>query len=73
MHAIYHDYVVLPRNDEEWKNELTAFLDKWEFPCADASEGFHVYISCNLWNYFSFKKRDSVTNIEFIGANKRLL
>ena len=61
VQALYHDYVVLPRNEEEWKNELTAFLDNWEFPCAGASEGFHVYISCNLWDFFSFKERDSLS------------
>ena len=38
-----------------------------------AWDGFHVYISCNLKNFFSFEKRYSVTNMGFIGANKRFL
>ena len=73
VQALYDDYVVLPRNEEEWKNELNAFLENWEFPCVGAWDGFHVYISCNLKNFFSFKKRYSVTNMGFIGANKRFL
>ena len=39
----------------------------------DAWDGFHVYISCNLKNFSSFKKRYSVTNMGFTGANKRFL
>ena len=73
VQALYDDYVVLPRNEEEWKNELNAFLENWEFPCVGAWDGFHVYISCNLKTFFSFKKRYYVTNMGFIGANKRFL
>ena len=73
VQALYDDYMVLPRNEEEWKNEINAFLENWEFPCVGAWDGFHVYISCNLKNFFSFKKRYSVTNMGFIGANKRFL
>ena len=36
VQALYDDYVVLPRNEEEWKNELNAFLENWEFPCVGA-------------------------------------
>ena len=73
VQALYDDYVVLPRNEEEWKDELNAFLENWEFPCVGAWDGFHVYISCNLKNFFSRKKRFSLTNMGFIGANKRFL
>ena len=73
VQALYDDYVVLPRNEEKWKNELNTFLENWEFPCVGAWDGFHVFISCNLKNFFSFKKRFSVTNMCFIEANKRFL
>ena len=36
-------------------------------------DGFHVYINCHLKNYFSFKKRYSVTNMGLIASNKRFL
>ena len=61
IRCIVHDYVVLPRNEEEWKNELNAFLETWEFPWVGTWGSFHIYISCNLKNFFSFKKRYSVT------------
>ena len=70
VQPLFDDYVVLPRKEEEWKNELNAFLENWEFPCVGA---WDVYISCNLKNFFSFKKCYSVTNMGFIGANKHFL
>ena len=53
---LYDRFVCLPRNEEEWKEELRCFLENWEFPCVAAWDGFHVYISSNLKNFFSFKK-----------------
>ena len=70
---LYDRYFCLPRNEEEWKKELRCFLENWEFPCVAAWDGFHVYISSNLKNFFSFKKRYSVTNMGLIGHNKRFL
>ena len=68
---LYDRSVCLPRNEEEWKKELCCFLENWEFPCVAAWDGFHVYISSNLKNFFSFKKRYSVTNMGLIWHNKR--
>ena len=70
---LYDRYVYLPRNIDEWINELESFLEDWEFPCVGAWDGFHVYISTKLKNYFSFKKRYSVSSMGFIGSNKRFL
>ena len=70
---LYDRVVCLPRNEEEWTKELEYFLEDWEFPCVAAWDGFHVYISSNLKNFFSFKKRYSVTNMGLIGHNKRFL
>ena len=41
----------------EWMQELESFLENWEFPCIEAWDGFHVFVSTKLKNYFSFKKR----------------
>ena len=67
---MYDNFVVLPKNEKEWKAELTLFLEDWEFPCVGAWDGFHVYINCHLKNFFSFRKRYSVTNMGLIAANK---
>ena len=37
--ALYDQFVCLPRNTDEWKQELESFLENWEFPCVDAWEG----------------------------------
>ncbi|CAH3030183.1 unnamed protein product [Porites evermanni] len=50
-----------------------SFLENWEFPCVGAWDGFHVYVSTKLKNYFSFKKRYSVSSLGFIASNKRFL
>ena len=60
---LYNRYVRLPRTDEEWEVELKGFLENYEFPCVDALDGFHVYVSFKLEPYFSFKKCDSISNL----------
>ena len=70
---LYDKFIVLPENDEEWKAELTSFLEDWEFPCVGAWDGFHVYINCQLRNFYSFKKCCSITNMGLVAANKRFL
>ncbi|CAB4038440.1 Hypothetical predicted protein [Paramuricea clavata] len=69
----FDEYGTLPSTEEEWKNELKAFLKDWGFPCVAAWDGFHVYICSNLKNFYSFKKRYSVTNMGLIASNKRFL
>ena len=71
--SLYDRYVRLPTTDEEWQNEIRGFLENYEFPCVGAWDGFHVYINSQLKNYFSFKKRYSMTNLGLIGYNKRFL
>ena len=73
VQVFYDDYVVLPSNEDECKAELNGFLEDWGFPCIGAFDRFHVYISSNLKNFYNFKKRYSVTNMGFVGANKRFL
>ena len=71
--TLYDRFVCLPRNSAEWKQELESFLEKWEFPCVGALDGFHVYVSTKLTNYFNFKKRYSVSSLGFTASNKRFL
>ena len=71
--SLYDRYVRLPTTDEEWQNEIRGFLENYDFPCVGAWDGFHVYINSHLKNYFSFKKRHSMTNLGLIGYNKRFL
>ena len=54
--CLYDCHVCLPTTDEEWQNEIRGFLEKYEFPCVGAWDGFHVYTSSQLTNYFSLKK-----------------
>ena len=73
VRRMYDQFVCLPRTTEEWTEELKGFLENWEFPCVGAWDGFHVYISTTEKKYYSFKKRYSVSNMGFIGHNKRFL
>ena len=70
---LYDRFVFLPRTSEEWSQELQGFLENWEFPCVGAWDGFHVYVSTTMKNFYSYKKRYSVTNMGFIGYNKRFM
>ena len=65
--------VYLPRNLQEWSHKLEQFLENWEFPCVGAWDGFDVYLSTKLKNFYSYKKRHSVTNVGFIGHNKHFM
>ena len=73
VECLYDKFVYLPRNPDEWNQELRNFLENWEFPCVGAWDGFHVYFSTKLKNFYGFKKRYSVTNMGFIGHNKRFM
>ena len=69
--TFYDQFVKLPEHSAEWKQELQNFLENWEFPCVGAWDGFHVYVCTKLKNYFSFKKRYSVSCMGFIASNKK--
>ena len=69
--TLYDEYVYLPRNTNEWKKELESFLEDWESSCVGAWDGFHVYTSTKLKNYFSFKKRYSISSLGFIGSKTK--
>ena len=71
--SLYDCYVHLPTTDEEWQSEICGFLENYEFPCVGVWDGFHVYINSQLKNYFSLKKRYSMTNLGLIDYNKHFL
>ena len=73
VECLYDRYVQMPKGIDEWTDELKNFLKNWQFPCVGAWDGFHVYVSTNLKNFYSFKKRYSITNMALIGYNKRFL
>ena len=56
---IYDLYVTLLSTDKEWKAELKAFIENYEFPWG----GFHVIVSCKLKGYYRFKKKYPVNNL----------
>ena len=70
---LYDTYVTLPQNNQEWTDDVKSFIENYEFPCAGAWDGFHVYVSSKLKSYFSFKKRYSMSNLALVGCNKRIL
>ena len=63
----------MPETDAEWEKEVKGFMENYDFLCAGAWDGFHVYISLKLKSYFSFKKRYTMTNLGLISYNKRFL
>ena len=63
----YNDYVKMPENEDKWKEELKRFIDNYEFPCVGAWNGFHVYISSKLKNFYNFKHRYSISNMALVG------
>jgi hypothetical protein len=66
-------WFIFSRTAEEWSHELKGFIENGEFPCVGAWDGFHVYVSTTLKICYSFKKRYSVSNMGFIGYNKRFM
>ena len=71
--TLYDRYAKLPQTDEEWETELKGSLENYEFPCVGAWAGFYVYVSSKLKSYFSFKKRDSMSNLRLVSYNKKFL
>ena len=69
----YDRYVRLPVSDAEWEEEIKGFLENYEFPCIGAWDGFHVYITSKLKNFFSFKKQYTITNLGLVSYNRRFL
>ena len=48
-------------------------MENYEFPCVGAWDGFHVHVSTDLKNHFSFKNKYTITSMGLIGHNKRFL
>ena len=71
--TLYNRYAKLPQTDEEWKAELKGSLQNYEFPCVGAWDGFYMYVRSKLKSYFTFKKRDSMSNLGLVSYNKKFL
>lgn len=70
---LHERIVLLPRTSKEWSQELQGFLENWEFLYVGAWDSFCVYVSTTLKNFYSYKKRYSISNMGFIGYNMRFL
>ena len=53
---IFTEFVKMPNTEEEWRQEAIGFIENYGFPCIGAWDGFHVYVSTKLKNFYSFKE-----------------
>ena len=53
---IFTEFVKMSNTEKEWKQEAIGFIENYGFPCIGASNGFHVYVSPKLKNFYSFKE-----------------
>ena len=70
---LYNVYVKLPLTEEEWELELRGFIENYESPCVGAWDGFHVYVSFKLKQFYSFKKTLDNDYLALVGNNKKIL
>ena len=70
---LFTEFVKIPNTKEERRQEASGFIENYGFPCIGAWDGFHVYVSTKLKNFYSFKKRYTISNMGLIGHNKRFL
>ena len=61
---LHNKNVYIPSSDEEWQAKLRGFIENYEFSCVGAWDGFHIYTTTKLKQYYSFKKRYFVSNME---------
>lgn len=69
--TLYKEFVYLPVSEENWISECKSFIENYEFPCVGAWDGFHVHVTTNLKNFYSFKNRYTITSMGLVGCNKR--
>ena len=70
---LFTEFVKMPNTEEEWRQEAIGFIENYGFPCIGAWDGFHVSVSTKLKNFYSFKKRYTISNMGLIGHNKLFL
>ena len=70
---LYDEFVKLPTTEDEWQEELKGFIENYGFPCVAAWDGFHIYVSTRLKQFYSFKKRYTVTNMGVVSYSRRFL
>ena len=60
---LFDEYVYMPTS-EEWIAECKGFIENYELPCAGASDGIHILVPTHLTNYYSFKNRYTIANMD---------
>ena len=69
----FNEYVYMPRCEEEQIAECKGYIENYKFPYVSEWNGFHVYVSIHLKNYYSFKNMYAITNMGLIDYNKRFV
>ena len=69
---LYNGYIKLPTREGGLVTKLKGFIENYEFPCIGAWDGFHVYISSKLKNFYNFQHRYSISNMALVGYYKRI-
>ena len=69
---LYDLYMRLPLTEEKWKSELQGFIENYEFPCVGACDDLYVYVFFKLKQFYTFKKRYTMTNLALGRNNKRI-
>ena len=72
-----HTYIVLPRNEEEWKDVAEKYHSKWQFPhCIGSLDGKHVVINAPKRSgslYYNYKGTFSIVLMALVDANYKFL
>ena len=50
--------------------ELRGFIEHYEFPCVGSWHRFHVNVSSKLKQFYSFKKRYTMSNLDWLETSK---
>ena len=70
---LFEEFIKMPNTEKEWRQEAIGFIENYGFPCIGAWDWFHVCVSTKLKNFYSFKKRYTISNMGLIGHNKWFL
>ena len=70
---LFTEFVKMPTTEEEWRQEAIGFIENYGFPCIGTWDGFHVYVSIKLKNFYIFKRRYTIRNMGLIDLYKRFL
>ena len=69
---LFNKHVYMPTSEQEWIAECKGFIENCEIPFVGTWDGFHVRVSKQLKNHYSFKNRYTITKMGLINCNKCL-